>query len=152
MCDETSTGNKYFQIWRNDKAAGFTFTQHGQLPSGVQSVSFADVGTISEWFSSLRASLLIFLWLDRDGTTDMVFTTCSSVSTSTGIGSDCNINIAYNQQLPLCTSTGASNMRDGKQICRYPEALCTADPDFRFDLSDRDDNDVRSYVVFVTFC
>ncbi|THH05309.1 hypothetical protein EW145_g4893 [Phellinidium pouzarii] len=84
VCDEEGTSNKYFQIWRNDKSEGFTLAQFGRLPSGVQVISFAD--------------------MDRDGTIDMVFATCASVSSSTGIGKDCYINIAYNQQLPLCAS------------------------------------------------
>lgn len=42
---------------------------------------------------------------DRDGTMDMVFPTCESVSVD-GFGVGCSINIAYNQQRPVCTSTG----------------------------------------------
>nr|GAT59367.1 predicted protein [Mycena chlorophos] len=103
-------GNTY-QIWINKKADGFQLALQGSMPAGVQSVSFADV--------------------DRDGTVDMVFTTCASVSSSTGVGSDCAINIAYNKQLPLCKSIGA-------QGCRPPEALCTADPTFTFNFSDDD--------------
>ena len=79
---------------------------------------------------------------DRDGTLDMLFATCASVSSSTGIGSTCSINIAYNKQLPLCPQ-GASSVQKGKRVCRLPEELCTADPDFRFDMSVRDDNPVR---------
>lgn len=86
---------------------------------------------------------------DRDGTLDMLFATCASVSTSTGVGSMCSINIAYNKQLPLCTSNSASNVQNGKPVCRLPDDLCTADPDFQFDLRERADNDVRrSNVVY----
>ena len=70
----------------------------------------------------------------------MLFVTCDSVSKSTGIGTGCNINIAYNKQLPLCTS--ASNFQQGKRICRPPGDLCTADPDFQFDLNDSSENPV----------
>ncbi|TDL20150.1 hypothetical protein BD410DRAFT_726152 [Rickenella mellea] len=77
---------------------------------------------------------------DRDGTVDMVFTTCSDVSMDTGVGTDCAINIAYNQQLPLCTSSATSGFKGGKRVCRPPELLCTADPDFRFDLTPRSNN------------
>ncbi|KLO15303.1 hypothetical protein SCHPADRAFT_914476 [Schizopora paradoxa] len=121
MCDDESTGNKYFQIWRNDKSGDFTFVQLGRFPSGVQSVSFAD--------------------MDRDGTLDIVFTACSSVSSSTGIGSGCSVNIAYNQQLPLCTSTATSGLKGSNKLCRQPEDLCTADPNFKFDLTDSPNND-----------
>ncbi|KAF8214026.1 hypothetical protein K438DRAFT_1802750 [Mycena galopus ATCC 62051] len=103
-----------YQIWVNNKSAGFSLALQGSMPSGVQSVSFADV--------------------DRDGTIDMVFITCPSISTSTGVGTDCAINIAYNKQLPLCTTVGAKN-------CRPPEDLCTADPAFSFDLTNSADND-----------
>ncbi|KAH8114092.1 hypothetical protein DFH11DRAFT_1595734 [Phellopilus nigrolimitatus] len=120
VCDEGSS-DKYYQIWRNDKTKGFTLAQLGRFPSGVQAISFSD--------------------MDRDGTIDMVFTTCTSVSSSNGIGSGCAINIAYNQQLPLCSSPASTGMRAGKRVCRQPDQLCTADPDFRFDLGERDDND-----------
>lgn len=123
VCDEEGTSNKYFQIWINDKADGFVLAQTGRLPSGVQAISFAD--------------------MNRDGTIDMVFTTCSSVSSSTGTGTGCEVHVAYNQQLPLCELSTSSGFRNGKKMCRQPDQLCAADPDFRFDLSDREDNYVR---------
>jgi integrin alpha FG-GAP repeat containing protein 1 len=43
MCDD-GNGKKSYQIWINNKDAGFSLGQEGQLPSGVQSVSFADMG------------------------------------------------------------------------------------------------------------
>ena len=60
----------------------------------------------------------------------MVFPTCASVSTSSGIGKDCSLNIAYNKQIPLCQATSLSGAS-----CRDPQALCSADPafDFSFD-------------------
>ncbi len=73
----------------------------------------------------------------------MLFASCSQVSSSTGIGSTCYINIAYNKQLPLCTSTTQQSLVNGKRICRPPDDLCTPDPDFNFDLGVRADNDVR---------
>ncbi|CCM05781.1 uncharacterized protein FIBRA_08014 [Fibroporia radiculosa] len=120
VCDE-GNGRKYFQIWVNNKDDGFALAQQERLPQGTQTISFGDI--------------------DRDGTIDMVFATCSSVSSSTGIGKDCYINIAYNQQLPLCSSSTSSGVQNGKRICRPPDQLCTADPDFRFDLSQRSGND-----------
>ncbi|KDQ59682.1 hypothetical protein JAAARDRAFT_33256 [Jaapia argillacea MUCL 33604] len=121
LCDETTT-DKYFQIWVNQKDSGFALAQQTHLPRGVQSISFADI--------------------DRDGTIDMIFSTCSSVSASTGVGQNCYINIAYNQQLPLCTSATAPSVgKNGKRICRPPEQLCTVDPDFKFDLTASSDND-----------
>ncbi|KAH9890573.1 hypothetical protein C8Q73DRAFT_793017 [Cubamyces lactineus] len=120
VCEDRS-GSKYFQIWVNNKDDGFSMKQQGRLPPGTQAISFADI--------------------DRDGTLDMLFPTCSSVSTSTGIGSKCSINIAYNKQLPLCTSSTAPSVVNGKRVCRPPDDLCTADPNFQFDLNDRADND-----------
>ncbi|KAF8920648.1 hypothetical protein CPB85DRAFT_1272345 [Mucidula mucida] len=104
VCDNGS-GTRSFQIWVNNKDSGFTLAQQGSLPSGVQAISFADV--------------------DRDGTIDMIFPTCRDVSRSTGLGKDCEINVVYNEQLPLCASA------DG---CRSPENLCVRDARFRFDL------------------
>ncbi|KAJ7246549.1 hypothetical protein B0H12DRAFT_1203288 [Mycena haematopus] len=120
LCDDGHGGNTY-QIWVNNKTDGFSLALQGSMPSGVRSVSFADV--------------------DRDGTIDMVFITCSSVSTSTGVGTDCAINIAYNKQLPLCTSSADSGVQKGVRTCRPPEDLCTADPAFTFDLTNSVDND-----------
>src|SRR6267378_3715245 len=65
---------------------------------------------------------------DRDGTMDMIFPTCSGVSSSTGAGIDCYINIAYNQQLPLCSLSTDSGLRKGVRVCRRPADLCIADP------------------------
>lgn len=64
----------------------------------------------------------------------MVFTTCSSVSSS-GLGLDCYINIAFNQQLPLCTTTEPSVIK-GVLTCRPPDNLCIADPNFKYDFSE----------------
>ncbi|KAJ7221636.1 hypothetical protein GGX14DRAFT_514588 [Mycena pura] len=118
LCDDGRGGNMY-QIWVNNKSDGFSLASQGSMPSGLQTVSFAD--------------------LDRDGTIDMIFTTCSSVSTSTGVGSDCVINIAYNKQLPLCKP--GQVFEKGVKTCRPPDDLCTADPTFSFDLTYSVDND-----------
>ncbi|TFY66482.1 hypothetical protein EVG20_g4607, partial [Dentipellis fragilis] len=87
MCDEPG-GDKSYQIWVNNKDEGFALAQSGRLPRGTQSVAFAD--------------------MDRDGTIDLFITTCSSVSTATGLGSNCAFNIAYNRQLPLCASASSA--------------------------------------------
>ncbi|KZT24072.1 hypothetical protein NEOLEDRAFT_1135604 [Neolentinus lepideus HHB14362 ss-1] len=121
VCDDTSSGDKYYQIWVNNKDSGFSLARLGRLPSGVQAISFADI--------------------DRDGTIDMLFPTCSSVSPVTGLGTKCYINIAYNKQLPLCTSTTDSGVKGGSRVCRPPEELCTPDSDFMYDFGERADND-----------
>ncbi|GAA6006356.1 hypothetical protein JCM10207_000615 [Rhodosporidiobolus poonsookiae] len=96
-----------YQIWLNDRdGGGFRLARTGELPQGTKSVSFAD--------------------MDRDGTIDMVLTSCSS-------SHDCSLSIAYNDQMPLCDSTLAPGQEQEK--CRDPEALCVADPDFKFNLS-----------------
>ena len=83
----------------------------------------------------------------------MVFPTCSSVSSSTGVGSGCLINIAYNKQIPVCPSAGSQTVdKQGNQLCRPPEKLCIADPNFNFDLSTNGNNDVRgvSFVLWLS--
>ncbi|TFK25799.1 hypothetical protein FA15DRAFT_668127 [Coprinopsis marcescibilis] len=119
VCDEGS-GKKSYQIWINNKDEGFSLSQNGDLPSGVQSITFTDV--------------------DRDGTIDMIFPTCSSVSSSTGLGTDCYLNIAFNQQLSLCSSTTDSGLKKGIRVCRPPDDLCTPDSNFKFDLTDDPSN------------
>jgi hypothetical protein len=86
---------------------------------------------------------------DRDGTMDMVFITCSSVTYSTGVGTGCSINIAYNKQLQLCTSSTDSGIKKGQRTCRPPEQLCTADPNFYFDFTEGNDNDVGSFSLYI---
>lgn len=43
VCDEGS-GRRSFQIWVNNKQSGFSLAQHQSLPSGVQAITFADIG------------------------------------------------------------------------------------------------------------
>ncbi|KAF9551253.1 hypothetical protein CPC08DRAFT_316251 [Agrocybe pediades] len=119
VCDD-GKGGKTYQIWINAKNEGFVLSQQGALPSGTQSISFADI--------------------DRDGTIDMIFATCSDVSKSTGVGSNCYINIAYNHQLGLCSLSTDSGLRKGQRVCRRPEDLCIADPNFKYNLTDSPDN------------
>ena len=119
MCDD-GKGGKTYQIWINKKDEGFLLSQEGTLPSGTQAISFADI--------------------DRDGTIDLVFSTCSEVSQSTGLGSDCYINIAFNQQLDLCASATNSGIKNDVRVCRRPTDLCVADPNFKFNLTDSPSN------------
>ena len=77
----------------------------------------------------------------------MVFPTCSSVS-SDGVGEDCYINIAYNQQLGLCSSTSDSDIKQGIRTCRTPEDLCIADPNFKFDFSIEQKEDVSHGLLY----
>ncbi|KAF9533608.1 hypothetical protein CPB83DRAFT_783291 [Crepidotus variabilis] len=119
-CDD-GRGGKTYQIWINEKNRGFYLSQEGRLPAGTESISFADVA-------------------DRDGTIDMVFPSCSRVDSSTGVGSDCYINIAYNEQVGLCSLTTDSGMRKGVRVCRTPGDLCIADTGFKFNLTDSPDN------------
>ena len=142
MCEDRSSGSKFFQIWVNRKSKGFVLTHQGPLPSGTQAVSFADIGTSSGLTCCTCSAVAHTTVIDRDGTLDMLFVSCSSVSPATGVGSTCSINIAYNKQLPLCESSSQQSVVNGKRICRPPDDLCTPDQDFKFDLSARADNDV----------
>ncbi|KAF8520193.1 hypothetical protein BU17DRAFT_46898 [Hysterangium stoloniferum] len=126
-CTETSDGSQTFQIWLNTpETEGFHLGSTGQLPPGSGRITFAD--------------------MDRDGTMDMVFPSCSSID-SQGIGRDCMINIAYNKQLPLCSTSSGSQAKRG---CRSPDALCTPDPDFQFDLRDIASNDAFTRINFTS--
>lgn len=58
----------------------------------------------------------------------MVITSCSSVGA-------CDLSIAYNQQIPLCTGAQSES-----GACRDPEALCVADKDFSFNLELKESN------------
>ena len=44
---EGPSGSKFFQIWVNKKDQGFEFAMQRSLPAGTQSISFADIGTVS---------------------------------------------------------------------------------------------------------
>jgi len=81
---------------------------------------------------------------DRDGTMDIIFPTCSRHSSSTGLGHDCSINIAYNQQIPTCSSEASKFGSDGKVICRGHGDMCRSDPDYAFDFAS---TDVRSSLL-----
>jgi integrin alpha FG-GAP repeat containing protein 1 len=72
--------------------------------------------------------------MDRDGTLDMIFPTCFSISKASGVGTDCSINIVYNQQKPLCVD-GVSFLSSSD--CRPLDALCTGDKDFKFEFDAR---------------
>jgi integrin alpha FG-GAP repeat containing protein 1 len=86
-------GGKKYQIWVNKKEEGFSLSQEGQLPFGTRAISFADIG-LSSHFTVCTFSY----WIpDRDGTIGIIFPSCSHVDQSTSIGTDCFINIAYNQ-------------------------------------------------------
>lgn len=81
---------------------------------------------------------LIFPLSDRDGTIDLLITTCALVSHSTGLGTDCALNIAFNTQLPLCAATSSFPFTNGPAAtapCRSPNALCVADSNFTFTFS-----------------
>jgi integrin alpha FG-GAP repeat containing protein 1 len=66
---------------------------------------------------------------------DIIFPTCSRHSSSTGLGHDCSINIAYNQQVPTCSSEASKFSADGKLTCRGHGDMCRSDPDYAFDFA-----------------
>jgi len=103
-------------------------------------------GQVLSFLFVLHGSLISYPSADRDGTIDLIFPTCESFSTSTGIGRGCSINIAYNKQKPLCASTspGAGSFGPEKN-CRSPDALCVADPDFEFNFQSSPEGDVCTF-------
>lgn len=123
VCQDAHDSSRLsYQIWTNAKSSGFRLAQKGALPSGTGQISFAD--------------------MDRDGTMDMVFPTCTS--------GGCFINIAYNQQMPLCTTSAGLTSTIGPQgyRCRETGNLCVADPQFSFDMADSEDNSVSQLSPF----
>jgi integrin alpha FG-GAP repeat containing protein 1 len=72
----------------------------------------------------------------------MVITSCTS-------STDCVLSIAYNDQIPLCDITALAPGQQ-QEACRDPEALCVADPEFKFDLSTKD-NPVRFLILSTLF-
>ncbi|KAG8716700.1 hypothetical protein FRC09_015339, partial [Ceratobasidium sp. 395] len=114
-CHQPSTNTQSFQIWTRADG-GYTLAREGTLPNGAGPVSFAD--------------------MDRDGTLDLVFPVCASYSSITGIGLDCEIHVAYNKQVPLCSGTGVGG---GNGKCRELGALCVKDDGFVFDLDPNGD-------------
>ncbi|KAI0282043.1 hypothetical protein BC826DRAFT_312838 [Russula brevipes] len=78
--------------------------------------------------------------MDRDGTIDLLITTRTPVSRSTGLGTNCarGLNIAYNTQLPLCPSSSSFPLASNPATappCRSPSSLCVADSIFSFSFS-----------------
>ncbi|GAA5883402.1 hypothetical protein JCM3774_004150, partial [Rhodotorula dairenensis] len=102
-----------YQVWTNSKKRSsgggggpqFVFKREGKLPRGTKGISFGD--------------------MDRDGTIDLVVTSCPKPNRQRG----CEISILYNYQIPLCDSVASPS---SSEPCRDPEALCTADPEFAF--------------------
>ncbi|GAA6063243.1 hypothetical protein JCM10212_000345 [Sporobolomyces blumeae] len=118
----------FYQVWAGTKGAegtgrgSYKWMRQGDLPRGTKSVGFAD--------------------MDRDGTIDLVITSCPSNKSK---GGDCTISIAYNEQMPLCSEAvgafnpgpggagGGGGSEGGGERCRDPENLCVGDDEFRFD-------------------
>ncbi|KZS98847.1 hypothetical protein SISNIDRAFT_403326 [Sistotremastrum niveocremeum HHB9708] len=109
---ETMFGPQSFQFWINNKTSGFKISASGDLPRNIGQITFAD--------------------MDRDGTMDMVYPTCSSIDRDTGVGSDCFINIVFNRQKPLCVGDASP------PSCRAPDDLCSSDPYFFFNFESSD--------------
>ncbi|SAM07750.1 hypothetical protein [Absidia glauca] len=115
VCD--NGGKQSVQIWTNQRQNGFRLAQTFDLPSGAGPLAFAD--------------------MDGDGSTDIVFTTCSG-------GGHCSIHTVYNQQMGLCSKLDQSGSSNGSQ-CRKPQHLCVADPDFQFDINSPNS---QNYIIF----
>lgn len=86
------------------------------------------------WVSSC-IQVLVELMIDRDGTMDIIFPTCSRYPSSTGLGHDCGVNVAYNKQIPTCSSEASKFNSDGKITCRGHGDMCQSDPDYAFDFT-----------------
>ncbi|KAL7421858.1 hypothetical protein Q5752_003629 [Cryptotrichosporon argae] len=133
-CQRSRQSSKSIQIWLNRGSAGFVLGRTYNLPSGSGPLSFADMNECS-WRDPVR----IILMSDRDGSLDVVFPTCERVSSSSGVGTKCSINIAYNKQVPICSSEGSRLVTDGKLQCRGWGELCQADDSFDYSFDDDSD-------------
>ncbi|WFD01001.1 hypothetical protein MYAM1_003761 [Malassezia yamatoensis] len=128
VCANADSSLYTYQIWLASKneSVPYQFHQSGSLPQNVGPISFAD--------------------MNRDGTIDLVFSTCER--------DRCKLHIAYNRQIPLCESnpslkpiswpwssnkTSASD-RGKVEACRDPQDLCVADNQFHLNLTISDDN------------
>ncbi|KAG2182189.1 hypothetical protein INT43_007116 [Umbelopsis isabellina] len=72
---------------------------------------------------------------DGDGSVDILFPVCNH--------NDCQIHIAYNQQMPLCDKSDDSHQNS--TACRQAQNLCVADPNFKFNF---DTSNEESYSIF----
>jgi hypothetical protein len=54
ICDDGNSNHKHFQIWVNNKQSGFSLSRVGRLPSGAQSITFADIGQSSSGTPTTR--------------------------------------------------------------------------------------------------
>lgn len=84
------------------------------------------------------AKLTHRLSADRDGSVDIIFPTCTRKSASTGLGRDCNINIAHNKQVPLCSTEVSQWNTDGLLKCRGWGDMCLSDENFEFSFDESD--------------
>lgn len=125
-----------YQIWRNDKASGkFVLSRKAALPKGTKSIGFADMGqSMPSTTHTREVADQDLLRADRDGTVDLIITACPTDET-------CQLIVAYNQQVPLCSTTGSLD-----EPCRDPEALCVADESFSFDLSTDEANSAMTTI------
>lgn len=73
-----------------------------------------------------------------------MFATCEKHFPSSGIGTNCRINIAYNQQAPLCSSEMSRYNDEGRLLCRGWGDLCQPDESFNFDFKEGSEVRTRS--------
>ncbi|KAK8864374.1 hypothetical protein IAR55_001622 [Kwoniella newhampshirensis] len=119
-CARLKSSHRSIQIWLNRGEAGYVLARTYDLPRHSGMITFAD--------------------MNRDGSVDMIFPVCARHSASTGIGQECNINIAYSKQSPVCTTESSQQNKDRGLKCRGWGELCVADEgfDFSFDVDDPD--------------
>lgn len=129
-CETPHTTHRYIQIWLNRGAAGYVLGRQYDLPKGSGPLSLADM---SKFFSHVfQSRVMRLITPDRDGTIDIIFPVCNRHSTTSGIGTDCSITIAYNQQVPLCSGESSTLSSDGRLKCRGWGGLCDVDEGFEF--------------------
>lgn len=116
-CQSAKANSRKLQVYENRGTEGYVVANVIDLPQYSRAVTFAD--------------------MNRDGAIDLVFATCKRHMPSSGLGEECSINIAYNQQARVCSGESSQYEKDGRLRCRGWGELCQSDPNWGFDFSEK---------------
>lgn len=115
-CQSPKANKRKLQVYENRGTEGYVIANVIELPEYSRAVTFAD--------------------MNRDGAVDLVFATCKRHMPSSGLGEECSLHIAYNQQAPVCSGETSQYEKDGRLRCRGWGELCQSDPNWGFDFSE----------------
>lgn len=80
---------------------------------------------------------------------DLVFATCDKHKPSTGLGENCKVNVAFNQQAGLCSTKSSQYAPGGRLVCRGYDELCSSDPHFEFNFWENSDVGQRESAMLI---